>query len=61
MMRATLEAAGDQIAQGIPRGRVGGPLDMQGTCLYLASRAGAWTTGACIVLDGGATVKPASL
>jgi len=53
MMRATLEAAGDELANGLPRGRVGTPLDMQGTCIYLASRAGAWTTGATLILDGG--------
>jgi len=58
MMRVTLESAGDAIAASTPMGRVGGPLDMQGTCIYLASRAGAWTTGACLALDGGSIVAP---
>lgn len=38
---------------GIPRGRFGTPEDIVGTVLYLASRAGAFTTAAVIPLDGG--------
>lgn len=38
----------------IPRGRAGEPEDMAGTAIYLCSRAGAWTTGHSLVLDGGA-------
>jgi len=58
MMKATLDTFRDSIEAGIPRQRVGGPLDMAGTCIYLASRAGAWTTGATLVLDGGASIAP---
>jgi len=54
MMRATLEAAGDAIAERTPRGRIGAMQDMAGCCIYLSSRAGAWLTGVEIVLDGGA-------
>lgn len=37
----------------IPRQRPGSPEDIAGTALYLASRAGAWTVGHTVVLDGG--------
>lgn len=37
----------------IPMGRMGSEQDMAGTLLYLASRAGAYTNGDIIVLDGG--------
>lgn len=36
-----------------PLGRIGTPQDIVGTLLYLASRAGAYTNGAIIPVDGG--------
>jgi NAD(P)-dependent dehydrogenase (short-subunit alcohol dehydrogenase family) len=53
MMRATLEAAGDELAAASPLGRIGRPDDMAGVAVYLASRAGAYVTGAVIPVDGG--------
>ncbi len=53
MMAATLEAFGEQIAAAAPLGRIGRPDDLAGTVIYLASRAGAYTTGAIIPVDGG--------
>jgi NAD(P)-dependent dehydrogenase (short-subunit alcohol dehydrogenase family) len=53
MMAATLAAAGDQIAAASPLGRIGRPDDMAGVVVYLASRAGAYVTGAVIPVDGG--------
>jgi len=53
MMAATLAAMGDSIAQSSPLGRIGRPDDMAGVAVYLASRAGAYVTGAVIPVDGG--------
>ena len=56
MMKATLEKFRDTIESGIPLGRIGTPEDVAGTCLWLASRAGAYVNGATIALDGGSLV-----
>jgi NAD(P)-dependent dehydrogenase (short-subunit alcohol dehydrogenase family) len=53
MMAETLETFGDAIAKTNPRKRIGTPEDMAGVALYLASRAGAYVTGAVIPVDGG--------
>jgi NAD(P)-dependent dehydrogenase (short-subunit alcohol dehydrogenase family) len=53
MMAVTLERFGEQIASTSPLGRIGRPDDMAGAAVYLSSRAGAYTTGAIIPVDGG--------
>lgn len=53
MMAATLDAFGEQIAEGAPMKRIGRPDDMAGVAVFLASRAGAYVTGAIIPVDGG--------
>ncbi len=53
MMAATLRAFGDEIAARAPLRRIGRPDDMAGVAVYLASRAGAYVTGAVIPVDGG--------
>ncbi|CAH1763287.1 4588_t:CDS:2 [Entrophospora sp. SA101] len=58
MMKKTLEDYGKSIVAGIPLGRIGRPEDLAGTCIYLASKAGAFTNGALITVDGGDTCKP---
>jgi NAD(P)-dependent dehydrogenase (short-subunit alcohol dehydrogenase family) len=58
MMKATLEAAGDQMAKMMPLKRIGRPDDMAGPAIFLSSRAGSFLTGAIIPVDGGiATTK----
>jgi len=59
MMAQTLKVMGDAIKERVPLNRIGTPEDIAGTCLYLASRAGAYTNGALIALDGGSLVRPA--
>jgi NAD(P)-dependent dehydrogenase (short-subunit alcohol dehydrogenase family) len=53
MMAATLDSLGEQIAAAAPLRRIGRPDDMAGVAIYLASRAGAYVTGAVIPVDGG--------
>ena len=42
--------------QGIPMGRHAEPAEMAGTVLYLVSDASSYTTGECIIVDGGMTI-----
>jgi NAD(P)-dependent dehydrogenase (short-subunit alcohol dehydrogenase family) len=53
MMAATFERFGEMIVASCPMGRAGEPEDMAGVAIYLASRAGAYVTGAVIPVDGG--------
>ncbi|GAA3445031.1 glucose 1-dehydrogenase [Planomonospora venezuelensis] len=57
MMAFALDDPGtrDAIAASVPLGRIGSPEDMAGAAIYLASRAGAYLTGAVIPVDGGIT------
>jgi NAD(P)-dependent dehydrogenase (short-subunit alcohol dehydrogenase family) len=41
------------VEAGVPRGRIGSPEDIAGTVIFLASRAGAFTMGSVIPVDGG--------
>lgn len=44
---------GEEIREHVPLKRWGEPADMAGTALFLASRAGAYVSGAVIPVDGG--------
>lgn len=49
------DANREQREEETPLRRIGEPNDIAGAAVYLASRAGAWTTGQNIVVDGGVT------
>ncbi|RDI63543.1 SDR family oxidoreductase [Nocardia pseudobrasiliensis] len=53
MMASTLDALGEAIAAKAPLRRLGRDDDMAGVAVFLASRAGAYLTGAIIPVDGG--------
>ncbi|MCV7343209.1 SDR family oxidoreductase [Mycolicibacterium rhodesiae] len=53
MMADTLEELGEAIAASAPLGRIGRDDDMAGVAVFLASRAGAYLTGAVVPVDGG--------
>lgn len=53
MMAPALDAIGDTIAAAAPLRRLGRADDMAGVAVFLASRAGAYLTGAIVPVDGG--------
>jgi len=50
------EATRGAVAAGIPLGRFGSADEVAAQCLWTLSPASAWMTGACLVLDGGASL-----
>ena len=55
MTRGTLEYGEQIIKENTPLGRVGGPEDLKGLAVLLASDASAFMTGQAIAVDGGVT------
>jgi NAD(P)-dependent dehydrogenase (short-subunit alcohol dehydrogenase family) len=53
MMRATLEAHGDEIAKAAPMKRIGQSSDMAGAAIFFASPAASYITGVILPVDGG--------
>jgi len=61
-MTAGVQAAfGDEITAGVPLKRWGEPADMAGAAIYLASKAGAYVSGAVVPVDGGIVASSRTL
>ena len=56
MTRVMLEATGKRVLEGTPTGRPGGPEDLKGLAVLLASEASRHITGQAIAVDGGAMI-----
>jgi len=55
------KAFGDEITRQVPLKRWGEPADMAGVAIYLASKAGAYVSGAVIPVDGGIVASARTL
>lgn len=56
MMKHVLDTSGDVLREEVPLRRIGKPEDAAGTCLFLASKAGAYCNGALLRCDGGTSL-----
>ena len=53
MSKFVLDLAGEELVRRVPLGRFGGPEDLKGPVVFLASDAAAYVTGHTLVVDGG--------
>ncbi|GAA4326883.1 SDR family oxidoreductase [Streptomyces venetus] len=59
MARFVWEPGEDEVASGLPLGRIGEPEDVARAVLWLASDAAEWVTGADLLVDGGTRARAA--
>ncbi|TLS43621.1 SDR family oxidoreductase [Streptomyces montanus] len=59
MARFVWERAEDEVASGLPLGRIGEPEDIARAVVWLASDAAEWVTGTDLLVDGGTRVRAA--
>jgi 3-oxoacyl-[acyl-carrier protein] reductase len=60
MARFVWEPGEEEVAAGLPLGRIGEPEDVARAVLWLLSDAAEWITGADLLVDGGTRVRAAS-
>ena len=61
MTAGIAKTMGEQIREHVPLKRWGEPADMAGTAIFLASKAGAYVSGAVIPVDGGLVASSRTL
>ena len=61
MTAGIAKTMGEEIRNNVPLKRWGEPADMAGTAIFLASRAGAYVSGAVIPVDGGIVASSRSI
>jgi len=59
LARFVWEHGEDEVAAGLPLGRIGAPEDIARATVWLASDAAEWVTGADLLVDGGTRVRAA--
>ncbi|WP_031482527.1 SDR family oxidoreductase [Streptomyces bicolor] len=59
MARFVWEPGEEEVAAGLPLGRIGEPEDVARAVVWLASDAAEWVTGADLLVDGGTRVRAA--
>jgi 3alpha(or 20beta)-hydroxysteroid dehydrogenase len=57
MVAYVVEAREDELAAGLPLGRIGEPIDIAAAAVFLASDDAAWITGIDLTVDGGHTAS----